>query len=182
MKKNNMWIVGALVAVVLFVGVYFLYSYLSSNYTPDNLIENTTAEEKEEYASPDFTVFDSEGNEVNLSDFAGKPVVLNFWVSWCMPCQGEMPHFNKVVQENTDIQFMMVNVTQGDSLAEAKNFIAESGYTFPVFFDLNGEAEAAYSVYSYPRTFFLDEKGNIVTTAVGMLSEERLQNAIALLK
>lgn len=183
MKKNNIWIIGVAAAIVLFIGVYFLYDYLSNNYTPDNLIENTTAgEEVQKNTAADFTVFDSSGNEVSLSDYFGKPIVLNFWASWCMPCKNEMPHFEAAFKENPDIQFMMLNVTVSDSFADAKSFISESGYTFPVFYDLNGDASDVYVVNSFPTTLFIDANGNIVTKVVGMLSEESLQKGIELIK
>ena len=183
MKKNSLWIIGAVVAVVLFVGVYFLYDYLSSNYTPDNLMENTTAgEDVQKNTAPDFTVFDASGNEVKLSDYFGKPIVLNFWASWCMPCKGEMPHFEAAFKENPDIQFMLLNVTASDSFSDAESFIIESGYTFPVFYDLNADASYVYAVNSFPTTLFIDANGNIVTKAVGMLSEESLQKGIELIK
>ncbi|MBQ4347432.1 MAG: TlpA family protein disulfide reductase, partial [Firmicutes bacterium] len=87
--------------------------------------------------APDFTVYDSEGNAVMLSDFIGKPIVLNFWASWCGPCKMEMPEFNEAYAElGEDIQFLMVNVTTGRETQEsASAFIEENGYSFPVFYD-----------------------------------------------
>ena len=79
--------------------------------------------------APDFTVYDKDGKPVKLSDFRGKPVVLNFWASWCGPCQSEMPTFNEKYGELGDeIHFLMVNLT--DSAAEKENalsLIAQKG-------------------------------------------------------
>ncbi|MBP3544577.1 MAG: TlpA family protein disulfide reductase, partial [Lachnospiraceae bacterium] len=74
--------------------------------------EETT--EPEKVPAPDFTVIDAEGNEVKLSDMRGKPVVVNFWASWCGPCKMEMPEFEEVYKELGDeVHFMMVNLTDG---------------------------------------------------------------------
>ena len=91
--------------------------------------------------APDFTVFDIDGNAVKLSDFQGKPVILNFWASWCGPCKAEMPDFEKKYKELGDkVQFLMVNITSGDDFETAKDYIAQQGYQFPVFYDTTGEA------------------------------------------
>ncbi len=139
----------------------------------DNVVKNT---------APDFTVVDGNGRSVNLSDYFGKPIVLNFWASWCPPCKAEMPHFEKAFKENSDVHFLMVNVTAIDSMVDAKSFVENGGYTFPVLFDINDDASNAYGVTSYPRTFFIDKNGNVVSYAVGMLSEQSLNNAIATIK
>ena len=70
--------------------------------------------------APDFVVYDAEGNEVKLSDFIGKKVILNFWASWCPPCMAELIYFEKKYQEYGDqIQFLMVNLTSNDTKEEA---------------------------------------------------------------
>ncbi len=135
--------------------------------------------------APDFTVTDSEGASVSLSQFRGKPIVLNFWASTCGPCQREMPEFQKAFETYGDeIQFMMVDIPgfNGESEQRAKNFIASNGYSFPVFFDSADDAAMKYGLSSIPRTFFLDAQGNVVASGAGMLDAASLEQGISMLR
>ena len=96
--------------------------------------ESTEPAEPEPIPAPDFTVLDWDGNEVKLSDYIGKPIVLNFWAHWCGPCQMEMPEFNAKYEElEGEVPFLMVHV--GADVDAGKEKVAEGGYTFPVVFD-----------------------------------------------
>ena len=135
--------------------------------------------------APDFTVYDRDGNPVKLSDFRGKPVVLNFWASWCGPCKSEMPDFNQTYLEIGDeVQFLMVNLTDGsyETLASATSFIDGKGYSFPVFYDTSSSAANAYSVYSIPATFFIDAEGHLVAHASGAISADTLMQGIDMIR
>lgn len=142
------------------------------------------ATEAPKIAAPDFTVVDEAGNKVALSSLLGKPVVLNFWASWCPPCKGEMPDFNEVYEEmSEEITFVMVDMTDG--LRETKDtgsaFVKEQGFTFPVYYDTDGEAANSYGVYSLPTTYFIDADGNIITGAKGAISKELLLKGISMI-
>lgn len=158
--------------------------------TPETAVlpatELTEAEETEAARSyaPDFTMVDGEGNEVKLSDFLGKPVVLNFWASWCGPCKSEMPDFEDAFQEYGDeINFVMVNLTDGtgETLETAKAFLEEAGYSFPVYFDTQSLGAAAYGVSSIPRTYFIDADGVAVAYAAQMIDAETLAQGISMI-
>lgn len=138
-------------------------------------------EEPELTPAPDFTVYDKDGNEVHLSDFAGKPIVLNFWASWCSPCKSEMPDFHQAYLDyGEEVQFLMVNMTDGsrETVESASAFIEEQGYTFPVFYDTGYDAALTYGAYALPTTYFIDAEGYAVAWAQSALSPENLQKGL----
>ncbi len=189
MDKITKLSIGIVVAIVVFTGAYMLYNSLSENYTPENMMETHSNEHNHNdensasnYAAPNFTVEDKDGNEVTLDSFFGKPIVLNMWASWCPPCKAEMPHFQEAYKENSDIVFMMVNMTSGDNKSDADKFIEDEGYTFPVYYDTKGIAASVYGASSLPMTIFIDENGGLVTYANGSLSKEQLQQGIDMIK
>jgi len=147
----------------------------SAPQTPGGEPETTAAASP--MAVPDFTVYDKNSEPVKLSDFLGKPVVLNFWASWCGPCKSEMPAFQKVYEElGTDVHFVMVNV--GEHMDAANEFLASTDYTFPVYYDVNNDASYAYQISSIPTTFFIDAEGNLVTYQIGAMPESTLRASI----
>ncbi len=189
-KKSWKLFISAGTVVVLFVCISCLYNTLRENYAPDPFSEreqSTMPDDTEAFVdrtAPDFTVFDESGNEVNLSDYFGKPIVLNFWASWCYYCKEEMPDFNKAYHDVPDVYFLMINVTDGvqETQSSAKNFIEAAGYDFPVFYDTELNAASTYGAYGLPMTIFIDKNGNLVTYANGMLSAENLKKGIDLIK
>lgn len=190
MKKYGKLILIVIVSIALFVGATFLYQTLKENYAPDPFPGQPKSDQTDhskddaDLSAPDFTVLDESENEVKLSDYFGKPIVLNFWASWCYFCKEEMPDFNVAYRDNPDIQFLMVNVTDGsrETLSSAKEFIKDAGYDFPVFYDTELDAATAYGASGLPMTVFIDKDGRLVTYALGMLSAENLNKGIELLK
>ena len=153
----------------------------SSETGSENKSDDTSAQEPELTLAPDFTVYDLEGNEVHLTDFFGKPIIVNFWASWCGPCKMEMPDFDAAYNTyKDDIVFLMVNMTDGsrETVEVASEFIANSGYTFPVYYDTQYSAAITYSVASLPTSYFLNEKGELVAHAKGAIDAETLQRGI----
>ncbi|MGN8966840.1 TlpA family protein disulfide reductase [Intestinimonas sp. HCP28S3_D6] len=197
-KKSSVWIL-ALVFVLFIGGAYILYGRLSADARPDNLSAQTPAEtesqtpqdsdapaetEPSKVETPDFTVENADGEEVKFSDYVGKPIVLNFWASWCSPCKSEMPEFNEAWEElDGEVQFLMVNMTDGarETVDTAKEYVEGQGFSFPVFFDTGSEAAMAYSAYSLPTTYFIDAEGYVVARAVGAIDGDTLQKGLDLI-
>ena len=171
-------IVTLLVLVIVIGGGMLLYRNLGESI---DLGETVPTETVSKTAAPDFTVTDGAGNEVRLSDFRGKGVVLNFWASWCGPCKSEMPHFQTAYEQyGEDVHFLMVNMSTafGDSPEDAQAILTENSYTFPVYYDTNAECAYGYGVSGIPMTFFIDANGKIVSGKTGMISAADLDRRI----
>ncbi len=190
MKNTVKWLIIAVLLVGIITGASVLYNKYSEEFDMNNQVQqeeiSSDVEQKTETqdntnSAPDFTVTDYDGNKVNLSDFKGKPVVLNFWATWCYYCKVEMPDFNEVYKKYPDVQFLMVNATgtNGETVDSAKAYIEQEKYEFDVFFDVEGNACQTYRVSSYPQTLFIDKDGNIVSHRMGMLTKEVLELEIA---
>ena len=200
MKKKNSTLALVLAMALILGGAFVVYGKLSRNVPSDKLlVASAQAEEKSADAAseteaseadaaqqpalslaPDFRVYDKDGNEVMLSSFFGKPIVLNFWASWCPPCRMEMPDFNeKYLELGDQVHFLMVNMTAGrETKAEAEKFIREQNFSFPVYFDLKQDAAMTYGAYSLPVTYFIGRNGEPIAQATGAIDAVTLQRGI----
>ena len=195
--KFLIWI---LAFAVVIVGASVLYNRLSDEVSVGGIAtvtqeiaaaeetaapgETTPETQEASNLAPDFTVYDLEGNAHKLSDFRGKPVLLNFWASWCGPCQMEMPDFQKFYESHGDqVHFVIVNLTDGqqETVETASAFIEEKGYTFPVYYDTDIDAAMKYGVSAVPVSYFIDAEGNFVAWAQGALSADMLQQGMDML-
>lgn len=163
--------------LILIGGAVIAYNVLDEKYDPDDNI----SDDGEIELATDFTVINGIGKEVSLSENFGKPIVVNFWATWCGPCVSELPYFNSLYEKyKDDVTFMMVNITDGyqEKLEDVKKFMQENSYTFPVYYDTNYSASSAYRVSSIPMSLFIESDGEIEDTHLGAMSEAVLENYI----
>ena len=151
---------------------------------------SNTASNKELSPAIDFTLLDQYGNEHTLSDYKGKVVFLNFWATWCPPCQKEMPDiealYNEYNQNQDDVIFLGISNPRSEENTNTRElekegvieFLEKNNLTFPVVFDETGEIFNQYSISALPTTFMTDKEGNIYGYAPGMLTKDIMKNII----
>ena len=186
-KKKLVIVIAALAAVlVVSVAIYDAYKDRVDPATgavvsgDSQAMGEVSAAVSELSPAPDFTMEDASGKSVKLSDFKGKPVVLNFWTSWCSYCKSEMPYFESAYKQYGDkVQFIMLNPVKSERSSDGgRNFIKGADYTFPVFYETGGKALSQYGLRGFPATMFIDAQGNLVTKNVGAITQAKLNESI----
>ena len=120
------------------------------------------------------------GRQVSVSDFAGRPLVINMWASWCTGCIAEAPDIARFTKDHPDVAFLGIDVT--DSEGDARAFAARYGWSHPSIFDPRGELGAQLNLRGLPTTIFVRADGTIAGEALGEVTYEQLVDATAALQ
>ena len=128
---------------------------------------------KEGVAAPDFTGELMDGTSITLSELQGKPVIINFWATWCGPCVKEMPAFERLKDDFGD-KIGIIAVNCGDDAETVKDFVEENGYTFPVVLDEEYSISMLYPTNSIPYTVVLDAEGKVAHISTGALDADTM--------
>jgi peroxiredoxin len=172
------WILaGIAVAVVLIVGVVTAVVVSSSGGSDSSgAVKRSTV--KVGQVAPDFELTTLDGKTVKLSDYEGKPVVLNFWASWCTPCRDEFPELRDAYAQ-ADGKWALVGVNSQDFVkSDGKKFAKDQKATWPNGFDGDSVVSGAYGVKQLPQTFFIDKQGVIRAHLFGGLTADSLQEEL----
>lgn len=162
--------------ILLLLGAALVFA-LYTNFTKD---KNESLRKGSD--APNFVLTDMEGKEHKLSDYKGKGVFLNFWGTYCKPCEYEMPYMENQYKNFKDqgVEILAVNV--GESDYAVNNFITKHDLTFPVMIDKGREVENAYSVDILPVSFLVDKEGKVIDIITGALTEESIQKHMERIK
>ncbi|PAE22034.1 thiol-disulfide oxidoreductase ResA [Robertmurraya siralis] len=165
MKKQRLFIRTMILLVLGAAVVYTLYA----NFTKDDVKKVAVGKK-----APNFVLTDMNGEQHRLSDYEGKGVLLNFWATWCKPCEREMPYMDKQYQENKeeDVQILAVNI--GESDVVVNEFIKKHDLTFPILNDKKQEVQTVYGIGNLPITFLIAPDGNVVNVHEGEIINEQV--------
>jgi len=165
-----LWIGAGLIialAVGLLVGGSQIFSILSLRISGGDVAPQVNA-----YA-PDFELISLSGSSLSLSSLRGKPVVVNFWATWCAPCVEEMPAIQKYYEKYPG-EFEVVAVNADEPEIDVRQFVSDMGLTFNVVLDPGGKIQGVYQLRGYPTTFFVDAAGIIRVEHIGQLHGDQL--------
>jgi peroxiredoxin len=124
--------------------------------------------------APDFTLTSLDGLSVTLSEVSGRPVLLNFWATWCPPCRSEMPYFQQIHEDSAwrarELLILAVNIQE--SAADVRQFVTDNAYTFTVLLDTKAEAARLYNTSSIPATYIIGKDGIIKDSRIGAFASK----------
>ena len=145
-------------------------------------VSTNQAENSDDSVNYGNSLLNQDDKPISLADYHGKVVFLNFWATWCPPCQREMPEIQKLsekYQNSEDIAILTVVMPGGQEMDAAgiKKFLKEKGFTMPVIFD-DGRLSSSFQITSLPTTYMFDRDGNVYGSVVGQLSSDMMENII----
>ncbi len=172
--------------VVLGMGIYMLYTGFKSVEVLQNASSTVVSETEDSDDLTDiekysFTLKDSNDNEVSLSDYKGKTVILNFFATWCTYCKEELPTLEEIHRTRDDIEVILVatpNVGNEGDKEYIKNYMEENGYTMTVLYDESAQVVSTFNVTGYPTSFFFKEDGNVLGYAPGYVDDSTLNDIL----
>jgi len=163
--------VGLVIAVIVAASLLLVEG--APKYTP---LSRQALEAKE--LAPDFTLPTLNGVDFHLGDHKGKPVLINFFASWCLPCREEMPVIEKIVREYGPKGVIFLGVAVDDTEEKMKSFITKYGVTFPVGLDKTATIQKSFDIYGIPTTYFISKQGIINYSHSGAVTEELLRHEL----
>jgi peroxiredoxin len=131
------------------------------------------------HPAPDFALPTLTGETIRLSDYKGKPVLLNFWATWCGPCRAEFPDFQKAAVDNAgSLVIIGINNTTTDQKEQIPAFLDEFGVTFPIVLDETGQTAKAYNILGLPTSIFIDRHGRVNEVFTGPINKAYIESKL----
>ena len=171
--------------LLLIIPIGILIVTIATFLTFDQFIKTNTLEEgtsvfvdrgsvTDNSPAPDFALPDILDNQIKLSEFYGRVVIINFWTTWCIPCKQEMPVLDEISRINYD-NIVVIGVNVGESVEKVKSFVNEVGVAYPILIDAKGLVGITYHVNGYPTTYFVDAAGIIRGKYVGLMTPRLIE-------
>lgn len=170
------------IALVVAIGALFAWRELGDDDAPSALIQASEDALKVEVGEPvpDFRLDTPDGRTLQLSDFRGQAVVLNFWATWCGPCRAEMPDLQAIHDAHADLGTLtVIGIDEMESAESVIDFANELDLTFPMALDRDGELAQVYGLIGLPGTFFIDADGILRARVLGQLHGDLLADGLA---
>ncbi|WBF55052.1 thiol-disulfide oxidoreductase ResA [Lysinibacillus sp. JK80] len=172
-KKKRRFLMRSIILIILFGAIFFT-------------VYTTLTQDKNEVLkigddAPNFTLVDMHGDKHNLEEYKGKGVFLNFWGTWCKPCEREFPIIDRYYNDykEKDIQVLAINIAESDFVVQ--NYIDRKGLTFPVLIDKNKSVMEAYNINPLPTTILINSEGKIEKIITGEMKEQDIKNYMELI-
>ena len=162
------------IGILIISALWIVLTALSTKDVSKNIVEAPM----EGFLAPDFELVTDNNDIVQLSQYRGQIVIVNFWASWCMPCRVEMPALQKVFEAYNDQGFQILAVNApDDNPIKATEFAVANSLTFPILFDTDGQVFRKYAVHALPTTLIIDSDGIIQKHLIGGPLPESLLEA-----
>ena len=127
--------------------------------------------------APDFTLNTLDNQPIKLSQFRGKPVLINFWATWCQPCEAELPLLEQTYQANQD-KLVIIGVNMREDAGTVAARVDKVGLQYPVALDSSGDVTNRYQVRAFPTSLFVDKNGIVQRITLGALTEDTIRSAL----
>ncbi|MBE3593665.1 MAG: TlpA family protein disulfide reductase [Candidatus Carbobacillus altaicus] len=156
-----------IIVVVLLAGTIWVVWDHFLNHTPPVVVGRP---------APDFELMLMDGGTITLKELRNRPVLINFWATYCPSCIDEMPAIESVYQAYRDQGFIVVGINTGESMAAIQGYVRRTGVTYPIALDPDAKAQKAYKVYDLPRSVFIDADGNVAVDHIGEMNAPMVEN------
>ncbi len=161
-----------------FISVGVVLFLLMKNTPPASVQDFSAVPAKVDFAAPDLTLEDLDGNAVSLKDHLGSVVLVNLWATWCPPCKEEMPTLQAFYEKYKKDGFVLIAIDQEETLEVVKPFVEEFGMTFPIWLDIDWLAQREFNTSSLPSSYVIDRNGRVRLMWIGGISKKNLEKYV----